>query len=612
MELHQTKDHVLSPAGGLGLRYLSLAAVVATFALITLGGVVRVTDSGLACPDWPLCHGRLIPPLESHVLIEYSHRLLASLVGILVVLMGVVTWWKYRSESRIVIPVTLALGFLVAEVILGGITVVTELPPAVVTAHLAVSQALLALLLIVLVQTWRLSEAIKPFTGSLFWWTLVAALGTLVVLLSGSYAVGAGAGTACTDWPLCNGSLLPSGELEWTHMTHRLLAGMIAVMVGWVAVLAWRHHPRSPLLPWLSALIVFVLVAQVLAGAANPWFDFVAAARALHLSLATVLWGGLVMLVALAWPPPKTLLPLAIPPNEAQLQQSRSLGRVISSYISLTKPHIMLLLLLTALGGMVLAAKGMPSLGVLLAVLTGGAMASGGASAINHALDQDIDQRMKRTRRRPVAAWQISPRAALAFGLALNFIAFATLWVGANLTAALLAMSGTALYVLVYTRWLKRSTTQNIVIGGAAGAIPPLVGWAAVTGSLDLPAFYLFAIIFFWTPPHFWALSLLMKDDYARANIPMLPVIRGVSATARDILLYTILLVTITILFFTLEAVGWLYFAGAIALGTVFLVMAWRLLRSSIVRRARQLYLYSLLYLALLFGVVIVDSAVQL
>lgn len=612
MELHQTKDHVLSPARGLGLRYLSLAAVVATFALITLGGIVRVTDSGLACPDWPLCQGRLIPPLEFHVLIEYSHRLLASLVGILVVLMGVVTWWKYRSESRVLVSVTLALGFLVAQIILGGVTVLTELSAAVVTAHLAVSQALLALLLITLVQTWGLSEATKPFTGSLFWWTLIATLGTLVVLLSGSYAVRAGAGAVCTGWPLCNESLLPSGELEWTHMAHRLLAGIVAVMVGWVAVLAWRHRSRSPLLPWLSALIVFLLVAQILAGAANPWFDFVAAARALHLSLATVLWGSLVMLVALAWPPPKTLLPLAIPPDEAQLQQSRSLGRVISNYISLTKPHIMLLLLLTALGGMVLAAKGMPSLGVLLAVLTGGAMASGGASAINHALDQDIDQRMKRTRRRPVATWQISPRAALAFGLALNFIAFATLWVGANLTAALLAMSGTALYVLVYTRWLKRSTTQNIVIGGAAGAIPPLVGWAAVTGSLDLPAFYLFAIIFFWTPPHFWALSLLMKDDYARANIPMLPVIRGVSATARDILLYTILLVTVTILFFTLEAVGWLYFAGAITLGTVFIVMAWRLLRSSIVRRARQLYLYSLLYLALLFGVVIVDSIVQL
>ena len=284
---------------------------------------------------------------------------------------------------------------------------------------------------------------------------------------------------------------------------------------------------------------------------------------------------------------------------------------VVADYLALTKPPIMLLLLITALGGMLLAEEGMPSAYLVVLVMVGGAMAAGGASAINHYLDRDIDERMSRTRRRPIPSHRTSPKEAWVFGVLLNVGAFVVFAAGVNLLSALLALSGTLFYVFVYTIWLKRSTPQNIVLGGAAGAVPPLVGWAAVTGDVGLPALYLFAIIFFWTPPHFWALAILIKEDYARAGVPMLPVVQGLTETGRAIFLYSLVLVALTLMFFTVRAVGWLYLSTALALGVPFVYLAWRLMQRGGVRRARHLYLYSLLYLALLFGGVMVDSAVS-
>jgi protoheme IX farnesyltransferase len=267
------------------------------------------------------------------------------------------------------------------------------------------------------------------------------------------------------------------------------------------------------------------------------------------------------------------------------------------------------MLLITALGGMFLAANGPPPLIIALLVMSGGSLAAGGASAINNAIDWDIDQRMRRTRSRPVADGRIGPKSALIFGIILNMIAFGLLAIWVNYLSACLTLGATLFYVLIYTKWLKRSTTQNIVIGGAAGAIPPVVGWAAITGGLGLPALYLFSIIFFWTPPHFWALSLLIQGDYEMAGVPMLPVVKGIPATTKNIFLYTVILVTITILFFTIGAVGFLYLFGATVLGSIFLYLSYNLIRSSGKRSARNLYLYSLLYLALMFGFIILDSS---
>ena len=279
-----------------------------------------------------------------------------------------------------------------------------------------------------------------------------------------------------------------------------------------------------------------------------------------------------------------------------------------SDYLTLTKPPIISLLLITATGGMFLAAEGIPSLQTLALVLSGGALGAAGANAINHFLDQDIDALMSRTSRRPVASKRISPISALAFGIALNIGAFFVLAYWVNLLSASLTLSATLFYLLVYTGWLKRNTPQNIVIGGAAGAIPPMVGWAAVTGGMDLPALYLFSIVFFWTPPHFWALALLIQKDYRAAGVPMLPVVVGEERTTQNIFIYSLALVALTLLFAATDAVGLVYLASAAALGAVFIVLAWNLKREQTIRKARHLYLYSLLYLALLFAVMLADS----
>ena len=289
------------------------------------------------------------------------------------------------------------------------------------------------------------------------------------------------------------------------------------------------------------------------------------------------------------------------------VQRSQS---VLRAYVALTKPRIISLLVFTALGGMFLASRGVPDPLLTMIVLSGGALAAGGANALNHYLDRDIDRLMRRTATRPVASGDVPPMNAMWFGIALNVVAFAILAWLVNPLSAVLTLSATLFYVFVYTMALKRSTPQNIVIGGAAGAIPPMVGWVAVTGSLDLPALYMFAIVFFWTPPHFWALSLLIKDDYSEAGVPMLPVVAGVSETKRSILLYTILLTALTAMFFTTRAVGWVYFVGALALGIGFIYSAYRLMRRPEIEGAKSTYLYSLAYLALLFTLMMVDSVV--
>jgi protoheme IX farnesyltransferase len=280
-------------------------------------------------------------------------------------------------------------------------------------------------------------------------------------------------------------------------------------------------------------------------------------------------------------------------------------------YVTLTKPRIMSLLLLTAGAGMFAGARGVPDLGNLAALLVGGALASGGASALNHLMDRDLDALMgERTAARPVAAGRVAPPRALEFGLVLSALSFVLLASVINVLTAVLAMVGTLGYVLVYTGWLKRSTPQNIVIGGAAGAIPPLVGWAAARGDVTLPAIFLFLIVFFWTPPHFWALALLIKRDYAAAGIPMLPVVRGDRETARQILLYSLVLTGVTALPFIWHAAGGFYLASALFLDACLIALALGLRRHLTRARAGRLFHFSLLYLALLFVALAIDPFV--
>ena len=284
---------------------------------------------------------------------------------------------------------------------------------------------------------------------------------------------------------------------------------------------------------------------------------------------------------------------------------------LLSDFIALTKPRVMSLLLVSAIAGAFLGAGSTPTFTVIVAVLVGGALASGGAASLNMAYERELDRQMGRTKNRPVAEGRISARSAVLFGIALNVAAFIVLVLLTNVLAASLALAGTALYFGLYTVVLKRTTTQNIVVGGAAGAVPPLVGYAAAAGTVDLSAWYLFVIIFFWTPPHFWALAIMIKDDYARADIPMLPVVRGVEYTSSQILLYTAVLTALTILFGAVaDALGLTYMIGAAMLGGAFLWYAYRLRHEPGRPAAARLYKYSLLYLALLLVLVMVDSVI--
>jgi heme o synthase len=365
-----------------------------------------------------------------------------------------------------------------------------------------------------------------------------------------------------------------SGALE-LGTAHQGLAALALPPFAALVAAAWVAHRRL-LAPALAALVAFHAAALV-----TP--------RPAHLALAGLsLAAALVVAVSCFRGEPVPAAPWR-------------------DYLTLTKPRIMTLLLLTGAAGMFVGARGVPTLSTLAVTMGGLALACGGASALNHVLDRDLDRLMQRTGRRPVAEERVAPARAFEFGLALSAFSFVLLASLVNVLTAVLALVGNLFYVLVYTRWLKRSTPQNIVIGGAAGAVPPLVGWAAATGDLTVPALFLFLIVFFWTPPHFWALALVLKRDYAAARVPMLPVVRGDAETARQIGWYSLVLVGVSLLPFAWRTAGVLYLAAALLLGALFLRLAWRLRRETTPARAGALFRYSLLYLALLFVALAVD-----
>jgi protoheme IX farnesyltransferase len=379
---------------------------------------------------------------------------------------------------------------------------------------------------------------------------------------------------------------------EWA-LAHDVAAHVtLALLAGVVVMARVAHRDRPGLVVSAGAAFVLFSAAGVAALAGAP--------AGLHLAL------GASALAASAVAAATAFRATSIPSNSLLLAQRFSLR----DYLTLTKPRIMVLLLLTAAGGMFVGAEGVPSAGLMAATLGGLALACGGASALNHVLDRDIDAHMRRTDRRPVAAGRVAPERALEFGVALSALSFVVLASFVNVLAALLAVAGNLFYVVVYTRYLKRSTPQNIVIGGAAGAVPPLVGWAAATGNLTLPALFLFLIVFYWTPPHFWALALLIRRDYEAARVPMLPVVKGEAETARSIVRYTFLLVAISLLPVVWRTVGWLYLGAAIALGAAFIGLALALRHDTTPARARRLFSFSLAYLALLFVAMALDPLI--
>ena len=390
------------------------------------------------------------------------------------------------------------------------------------------------------------------------------------------------------------------------RVTIAVAAAATAAVVASAALGTGRGH-------WGAALVALPLLAGAVIVSRIDYPRLLAAtSAALVLMVTAVATGGLVALTDTRW-----AVTLHVAAAAASLAASL-VALVLSrrgetvppgpwrDYVTLTKPRIMTLLLLTGAAGMFVGAQGLPQLWPFVAAMLGLALACGGASALNHVMDADIDRLMgARTAARPVASGRVAAPRALEFGVALMALSFALLATTVNVLTAVLALVGGLFYVVVYTGYLKRSTDQNIVIGGAAGAVPPLVGYAAATGNLALPALWLFLIVFLWTPPHFWALALMLKEHYEAAKVPMLPGTRGVRETTRQILLYSLVLVAFTV------GVGWwlgpVYTVAAVLLGAYFLVLAWQLRRDTSRRRAVVLFHYSLAYLALLFVAAAVD-----
>src|SRR5438309_1906964 len=589
-------------------RGLSVATAVVTYALVVLGGVVRVSGSGLGCPDWPLCHGRLLPPLDLHAIIEYSHRTTASLTSLLVVLTALVAWLAWRKRRDIVLPATIALGLLIVQVVLGAITVRLELPPIIVLAHLATAMALLGAVCVTAVAALTTAPAGTVDRSSIRW-TLLAAGRTYLLSIIGSLVVGSGASGSCDAWPRCGGGFSFGFDgLPAIQLLHRGVTAVIGLLIVFSLVSVLARHRRQPAVRATVALTLAALGFQIAVGAAVVTLRLPAALRGLHLALASAVWAGTVILAVIV----QRLSPHpALPQRGREIDVVRRPARdVVLDYVSLAKPRIIPLLLITALGGMMMAERGWPSTGLVVLTLLGGALAAAGAGAIKCWIDRDIDGEMLRTRRRPLPDGRIAPGNALLFGIVLGLLAFVLLAFWVNALAATLAISGLLFYVFVYTLWLKRSTVQNIVIGGAAGAIPPVVGWAAVTHRVDLTAVYLFAVIFLWTPPHFWALALRLRGDYARAKVPMLPVVRGEAAARRQIVVYTLVLVAVTLAIVLTGVLGTIYLLGAALLGAGFIALALVNLRAQRQRWSRVLFDYSIAYLGLLFAVMVADRMI--
>ena len=606
-------------------RKLTLFTAIVTYALVVLGGIVRVTGSGLGCLDWPLC-SQPLPEAYMEPLLEMSHRFVAAFVTVLVVLVAVTAWRGYRSNKWIFRAAMVGVGVIFVQIILGAITVLLKNHPITVVLHFGAALTMLACTTIVATVARLPESTVGAGHTPLRKWAWLSVMFIAGLLFFGALVTGTNSALGClTDWPLCRGSLLPnttdlSTYINWFHRFFALITGLV---LTYTVVVAWRskHQQHNA---WIaSALMLSFFIVQAVIGGAVVLSQIHLVWRGFHLALAAATWTAAIVLLVLAVRSGQTLPADARQPDRANSNRSAdgapamsetrlTRKQVIGAYVLLSKPWIIVLLLVTTLAAMLIAQKGLPPLPLVFFTLLGGALSAAGASAINSYIDRDIDGLMSRTKKRPVVTHRIEADHALAYGIAAGVTAFVILALAANLLAAVLSMVGLLYYVFIYTNYLKRSTPHNIVIGGVAGAIPPLVGYAAVTGTVDVLALFLFLVIFYWTPPHTWALGLLLRADYERVNIPMLPVVAGEDETRKQILLYTIQMIAITLLLFAFHMMGWIYFVAALLLNAVFLARAlklWRLPQTD-KALAKRLYKFSQLYLALLFFAMVVDKIV--
>jgi protoheme IX farnesyltransferase len=399
---------------------------------------------------------------------------------------------------------------------------------------------------------------------------------------------------------LCSGGLptSPQGWLAFGHRFLTLVAGILAVALFSTA---WRKHYRQPVLLTGATGVGLLFIGQVLISALKVERGYPLDLVALHAAATAALWASLIVTVTAAAVEPDTSL------TEIQVAARPVGSKRLKAFLMLNKPIIVALLLVTTFAGMVVGGKQIPTVGLAFWTLLGGALAAGGSSALNQVIDRVIDGNMQRTAKRPLPSGALTPAEGLAYGLGACLAAFFILAGFVNLLAAVLSLAGMVYYVLLYSVWLKHATVQNIVIGGGAGAIPPLVGWAAATGSLNIPSLFLFAIVFMWTPPHFWALAIVRQNDYARAGVPMLPVVKGEKIARTQIFIYTLELVALTLLMPLFKMTGSLFLVSAVVLGLWLIYAAWNVLRKPGNKVAWMMYRYSSMYLAFIFLALVLD-----
>jgi heme o synthase len=599
-------------------RRLLLAASIMVYIVIVMGGIVRATGFGGACGEWPLCEGALLPTLHLETAVAYLHRLDTIFLVLILGAAFTLSVRHFRSEPLLHRPLLAGLGLMGLQILVGGVIVLRGLPVQLTALHLGLSLLFQALILIpAVIAYYKERQVLKAAPGSaskvaslqyrspyarLSLWTLGA---VFLLLVSGTLVSGSDSGMACSGWPFCDGSILPSTTAGWINLAHRIIVALSGILIAWQTVKAWRtQRTQTPILVAATAAGV-LFFAQALMGAykvfqGNPVFMV-----SLHEATAVAVWSALVIQVIAVGMSARTA-------EEERLEALAGHDRrgMLKDFLMLTKPVVVLLLLVTTFAGMVIGAQSWPSLSLVFWTLVGGAMAAGGSGAINQYLDREEDSKMQRTERRPIPSGRLTPGEGLAFGVAICLASFYFMVAFVNLLAALLSLAGMIYYVLIYSIFLKKATVQNIVIGGGAGAIPPLVGWAAATGSLNIPSLFLFAVVFMWTPPHFWALALVKQKDYARAGIPMLPVIRGEKETRWQILVYTIELVVLTLLLPVFGLGSGIYLVSALCLGAALLYSAWKVWHKGGNKLAWKMYRYSSMYLAFLFLALMVDALV--
>jgi protoheme IX farnesyltransferase len=577
------------PAGRPWIHRLAVTTAIATYLLILIGGLVHGTGSSLACPDWPTCYGTFMPKMEGGVLVEHSHRLAAGTVVILTLLLagGLTVAGRRDALARRLRPFGwLAVALVFAQALLGGITVLLRLPTPISTAHTATSLLFFMTVLYIAVRSrperLTTAAAAPPIVARA---SLIAAVGVYVQMVLGGLVRHSGAALACVDVPLCRGSLWPDAHpTVLIQALHRLNAVAVACLVLAAAVIAFRQAPRA--LTRVLAVVAPVLVGvQIWLGIRSVQSFLDLATVESHLAVATALLATLILIALSARP--------AVRPQFGKLAWLRGV-------IALGKPRITGLVVITFMGGLWLAPGPIAHWRAIM-TLIGTAFLVAASNTFNMYLERDVDPLMERTRDRPLPRGVLSPETSLIFGALLACFAVPLVFLGSNLLTGILGLAALGSYVVIYTP-LKRHSAAALFVGAVPGALPPLMGWTAVTGRLDAPGLALFGILFFWQVPHFCAIAIYRASEYARAGFKVLPARVSTRTTLATMVAFSVGLVASTLVLGPLGVAGTAYLACAVALGGAFI--AWTAAgfrRAANPRWARSLFLYSLVYLTVLF-----------